>query len=108
MSRLGALHFNLAILKTNTHAKALPDCRWQIVQWAAKQSRILRTTLARFAESVRGRAWRGPVESSGNRKVIYLVTYTAGARRNTTGGGGPMSRCQTLPSSNWMRMPSGE
>jgi hypothetical protein len=26
----------------------------------------------------------------------------------TTTGAGPMTRCQTRPSSNWMRMPSGE
>jgi hypothetical protein len=32
--------------------------------------------------------------------------YTTGARRTISGGG--RSRCQTRPSSNWMRMPSGE
>jgi hypothetical protein len=42
----------------------------------------------------------------GEGSQTYLGTYTAGARRTTTGGGS--SRCQIRPSSNWMRMPSGE
>src|SRR6476619_1571180 len=51
------------------------------------------------------------VETSASRSVTQTLRHLSCARRARTRtdlGGGPMSRCQIVPLSNWMTVASGE
>jgi hypothetical protein len=54
----------------------------------------------RLPEDRPGAAEMAPDASSDQAQTSYLVQTTGAFRQTPGGGGGPKSRCQTLPSSN--------